>query len=116
MNLSKPPDRGPGPHQLPPGLNQTPNQQPNPTHGVIRPAGRKEVTVSIKGLDFNTPDTFVFEYRGKFGKAARYNQLLELMICYVEVSCCLVLHPSLLHTDSVVRCCYKRLCNVDMRQ
>ena len=48
--------------------------------------------------------------------AARYNQLLELIVCYVEVSCCLVLHPSLLHTDSVVRCCYKRLCNVDMRQ
>ena len=36
--------------------------------GVIRPAGRKDVTVTISGLDFNTPDTFVFNYLSKFGK------------------------------------------------
>ena len=29
--------------------------------GMIRPSGKKEVTVSIVGLDFNTPDPFVFE-------------------------------------------------------
>ena len=35
--------------------------------GFIRPAGKKEVTVNISGLDFNTPDTFVMEYLSKFG-------------------------------------------------
>ena len=35
--------------------------------GPIRPAGKKEVTVTIVGLDFNTPDTFVFDYLNKFG-------------------------------------------------
>ena len=35
--------------------------------GVIRPSGKKDVTVSIVGLDFNTPDPFVFEYLNKFG-------------------------------------------------
>jgi hypothetical protein len=35
--------------------------------GMIRPAGRTDVTVSIIGLDFNTPDTFVIEYLSKFG-------------------------------------------------
>ena len=35
--------------------------------GVIRPSGKKEVTVAITGLDFNTPDKLVLEYLGKFG-------------------------------------------------
>ena len=35
--------------------------------GFIRPAGKKEVTVSISGLEFNTPDTFVMSYLAKFG-------------------------------------------------
>ena len=35
--------------------------------GFIRPAGRKFVMVSISGLDFNTPDSFVFEYLSNFG-------------------------------------------------
>ena len=35
--------------------------------GSIRPAGRQDVTVSITGLDFNTPDTLVQEYIQKFG-------------------------------------------------
>ena len=34
----------------------------------IRPSGKKEVTVRISGLDFNTPDSFVMEYLSKFGK------------------------------------------------
>ena len=33
----------------------------------IRPAGKKEVTVTVTGLMFNTPDSFVMEYLGKFG-------------------------------------------------
>ena len=33
----------------------------------IRPAGRKDVTVSITGLDFNTPDNFIIEYLNRFG-------------------------------------------------
>ena len=28
----------------------------------IRPAGKKEVTVKVCGLDFNTPDSYVIEY------------------------------------------------------
>ena len=39
----------------------------NVTTGMIRPAGKTEVTVTIVGLDFNTPDTFVIEYLNKFG-------------------------------------------------
>ena len=39
----------------------------NVVTGLIRPAGKTDVTVSIVGLNFNTPDTFVFEYLGKFG-------------------------------------------------
>ena len=35
--------------------------------GMIRPAGKKDVTVTIIGLDFNTPDMFVFDYLSKFG-------------------------------------------------
>ena len=35
--------------------------------GRIRPAGRKDVTVTISGLDFNTPDTLILEYIKKFG-------------------------------------------------
>ena len=38
--------------------------------GSIRPAGRKDVTVTVCGLDFNTPDTFVFQYLSKFGRVA----------------------------------------------
>ena len=33
----------------------------------IRPSGRKDVTVTVSGLDFNTPDTLVQEYITKFG-------------------------------------------------
>ena len=35
--------------------------------GNIRPAGKKDVTVTIVGLDFNTPDSFIFDYLNKFG-------------------------------------------------
>ena len=34
---------------------------------TIRPAGRRDVTVMVSGLNFNTPDTFVQEYITKFG-------------------------------------------------
>jgi hypothetical protein len=30
--------------------------------GLIRPAGKKDVTVTVTGLDFNTPDSLVIEY------------------------------------------------------
>ena len=30
--------------------------------GMIRPAGRKDVTVSVSGLDFNKPDSLMFDY------------------------------------------------------
>ena len=32
----------------------------------IRPSGRRDVTVTVSGLDFNTPDTLVQEYIIKF--------------------------------------------------
>ena len=35
--------------------------------GFIRPAGNREITVTIADLDFETPNTFVFEYLNKFG-------------------------------------------------
>ena len=40
---------------------------PGISTSFIRPAGRKDVTVSITGLDFNTPDTFIIEYLNNFG-------------------------------------------------
>ena len=36
--------------------------------GFIRPMDRREVTVTIKGLNFNTPDILVIEYLNKHGK------------------------------------------------
>ena len=35
--------------------------------GFIKPAGKTDITVTIKDLDFNTPDSFVIEYLNKFG-------------------------------------------------
>ena len=35
--------------------------------GSIRPSGRKDVVVTVAGLDFNTPDTLIQEYIVKFG-------------------------------------------------
>ena len=35
--------------------------------GMIRPQGRKDVTVTFQGLDFNTPDNLICEYIEKFG-------------------------------------------------
>ena len=46
--------------------------------GFIRPAGKKEVTVTVSGLDFNTPDKFVMDYlregtfRGKCNGDRKY--------------------------------------------
>ena len=36
--------------------------------GMIRPAGKRAVKVTVTGLDFNTPDTFVFDYLKHFGE------------------------------------------------
>ena len=44
--------------------------------GQIRPAGRKDVTLTASGLDFNTPDSLVFEYIQKFGGVVISNQVL----------------------------------------
>ena len=35
--------------------------------GIIRPAGKKDVSATVSGLDFNTPDRFVVDYLSKFG-------------------------------------------------
>ena len=35
--------------------------------GMIRPSGKADVSVSIVGIDFNTPDKFGFDYLSKFG-------------------------------------------------
>ena len=45
--------------------------------GFIRPAGKKEVTVTISGLDFNTPDTFIMSYLAKFGTVATTNVIYD---------------------------------------
>lgn len=34
---------------------------------MIRPAGRSDVTVTVNGLDFNTPDSLMIDYIQKFG-------------------------------------------------
>ena len=41
---------------------------PGITTSYIKPAGRSDVTVSVVGLNFNTPDTFVMEYIKNFGR------------------------------------------------
>ena len=49
--------------------------------GVIRPAGRKDVTVTFSGLDFNTPDTLIFEYLRKFGGTLVNGNVILAGIC-----------------------------------
>ena len=49
--------------------------------GSIRPAGRQNVTVTITGLDFNTPDTLVHDYIQKFG-----GQVLNKKVIYSKFS------------------------------
>ena len=39
--------------------------------GTIKPMDRKEVEVTIKGLNLNTPDTMVMEYLNLFGKVVK---------------------------------------------
>ena len=45
--------------------------------GFIRPAGKKEVTVTVSSLEFNTPDTFVMEYLSKFGTVITTNVIYD---------------------------------------
>ena len=42
----------------------------------IRPSGRKDVTVTVSGLDFNTPDSLVQEYITKFGGTLVSNDVI----------------------------------------
>ena len=44
--------------------------KPGVMTGMIKPAGQKDVTVTIIGVDFNTPDTFVIKYLNHFGKVS----------------------------------------------
>ena len=41
---------------------------PGVTTSFIKPAGRNDVTVTLVGLNFNTPDTFIMEYIKNFGR------------------------------------------------
>ena len=41
--------------------------------GMIRPSGKKDVTVAVDGLDFNTPDSYVIDYLNKFGVVINNN-------------------------------------------
>ena len=43
----------------------------------IRPAGRKDVTVSIKGIKFNTPDGLIIEYLNKHGEVVSNEVIYE---------------------------------------
>ena len=43
---------------------------------TIRPSGRKDITVTVSGLDFNTPDTLVQEYITKFGGSLVSNNVI----------------------------------------
>ena len=42
----------------------------------IRPSGRKDVTITVSGLDFNTPDTLIQDYITKFGGVLMSNQVI----------------------------------------
>ena len=42
----------------------------------IRPSGRKDITVTVSGLHFNTPDTLVQEYITKFGGVMVSNNVI----------------------------------------
>ena len=42
----------------------------------IRPAGRREVTVNVTGLDFNTPDSLIIDYIRKFGGIMASNNVI----------------------------------------
>ena len=42
----------------------------------IRPSGKKDVTVTVSGLDFNTPDSLVQEYIIKFGGILMSNSVI----------------------------------------
>ena len=44
--------------------------------GHIRPAGKMEVLVTVVGLDFNTPDSLVFNYIQKFGGIITNNSVI----------------------------------------
>ena len=46
--------------------------------GLIKPMDRTEVTVTIKGLNYNTPDTLVIEYLSKHGKVCNSDVIYEL--------------------------------------
>ena len=43
----------------------------------IRPSGKREVTVTISGLNFNTPDTFVMDYLNKHGRVVSTSPVYE---------------------------------------
>ena len=43
---------------------------------MIRPAGRRDVTVSVNGLDFNTPDSLVLDYFKAFGGKVMNNSII----------------------------------------
>ena len=48
---------------------------------MIRPAGRRDVTVTVSGLDFNTPDNLVCDYIRKFG-----GTILNVNVIYCKFS------------------------------
>ena len=43
---------------------------------LIRPARRTDVTVTVNGLDFNTPDSLMFEYIKRFGGVIMSNSVI----------------------------------------
>ena len=45
---------------------------------MIRQMDRTEVTVTVKGLNFNTPDTVVIEYLNKHGKVVTDKVIYEV--------------------------------------
>ena len=46
--------------------------------GLIKPMDKKEVVVTIKGLNFNTPDSLVIEYINKHGKVTNNKVIYEV--------------------------------------
>ena len=58
-------------------LHESIRVAPGVKTGLIKPMDKKEVAVTIKGLNFNTPDPLVIEYLNKHGKVVHNKVIYE---------------------------------------
>ena len=58
--------------------------------GQIRPAARRDVTLTVTGLDFNTPNSLLFEYFQKFGVTIVSNNVVYSEVFCLDQLCILI--------------------------